>query len=132
MSEQICRYVVLESHITDGADATVCLVVALCEGENSLRIYAHRPWPTTVTARQREYLDDLSEEWASSPPERLPQIMQKLESLSLGFLRASDVGVATLKKLGSQVSVLFEETRIHDDSTRREPPAGESAEENHG
>jgi len=80
-----CQNVVLEYISCPGAaEGIPILVVSLDRTQGRLRIFAPQPWPEFVVSDDREYLDDLIDDWNSRPPEQLSLLMEQLSELSLG------------------------------------------------
>jgi hypothetical protein len=99
MAPDLHLYVLLKFFPGSGAaDKSLAHAVVFHQNTGPMIIIRH-DWQVGLDSKDRQYLAELIDDWARTPPERLLALFRQLESLSVGQLRATDSGVATAEVL---------------------------------
>ncbi len=83
---------------SEAADKPLALAVIFHQDLVPIIVIRH-DWQMDLDAEDREYLIELMDDWARTPPERVLALFRQLEGLSIGPLRATDTGIATAEAL---------------------------------
>ena len=86
MLQNLVHFVLLQFSPRSHEDAVNILLVDT-EDEDPLQISIDSEWEQHVDSADREYIAALIEDWRTTPPERIPDLIQELCRLSRGPLR---------------------------------------------